>query len=464
MSNLWSSIRSSSPISFADYLGQLSFNGLSYPLTPQTTLGQKQEEVRADFGGIVQDAYKQNGVIFACSVARMLLFSEARFQFRRQRNGRPGELFGTAALRLLENPWQGGTTGDLLNRMIQDADLSGNFFAVRRPSGLKRAQPDWMTIVVGSASDPDAGAGHLDAEVLGYIYKPGGAGSSEPAEPLLREQVVHFAPIPDPAASYRGMSWMTPVIREVMGDNAATTHKLKFFEQGATPNLVVKLDSAIQPEAFHRWVDLMESKHAGTLNAYKTLYLGGGADASVVGANLEQVDFKNVQGAGETRIAAAAGIPPIIVGLSEGLQSATYSNYGQARRRLADGTMRPLWRQAAGALATVVDVPGDAELWYDDRDIPFLQEDRQDEATIQTADAITISTLIDAGFEPATVVEAVTSGDFARLSHTGLVSVQLQAPGSDPSGGEPSTNGNGERHAGLRALQKLVALKTKETA
>jgi phage portal protein BeeE len=55
------------------------------------------------------------------------------------------------------------------------------------------------------------------------------------------------------------------------------------------------------------------------------------------------------QGAGETRIAAAAGVPPVIVGLSEGLQAATYSNYSQARRRFADGTMRPLWRNAAVA-------------------------------------------------------------------------------------------------------------------
>jgi hypothetical protein len=58
-----------------------------------------------------------------------------------------------------------------------------------------------------------------------------------------------------------------------------------------------------------------------------------GADVKTVGADLQQVDFKQVQGAGETRICAAARIPPIIVGVSEGLDSATYSNYGQARGR-----------------------------------------------------------------------------------------------------------------------------------
>ena len=31
-------------------------------------------------------------------------------------------------------------------------------------------------------------------------------------------------------------------------------------------------------------------------------------------ANLKELDFKSTQGAGETRIAAAAGVPPVIVG------------------------------------------------------------------------------------------------------------------------------------------------------
>jgi hypothetical protein len=154
-------------------------------------------------------------------------------------------------------------------------------------------------------------------------------------------------------------------------------------------------------------------QHAGILNAYKTLYLGAGSTAQVVGADMKQIDFKVTQGAGETRIAAAAGVPPVIVGLSEGLQAATYSNYSQARRRFADGTIRPLWRNIAGSLATLVDVPAGAELWYDDRDIPFLQEDQKDAAEIQGRESQTIKTLIDAGYTPDSVVLAVESGNWS---------------------------------------------------
>lgn len=36
--------------------------------------------------------YSSNSVVFACAMVRMLLFSEARFQFQHMRGGRPGDL------------------------------------------------------------------------------------------------------------------------------------------------------------------------------------------------------------------------------------------------------------------------------------------------------------------------------------------------------------------------------------
>ncbi len=73
--------------------------------------------------------------------------------------------------------------------------------------------------------------------------------------------------------------------------------------------------------------------------------------------------------------------------------------------------------------------PG-TRLWYDSRDVPFLREDEKDAAEIKATEATTISTLIDGGFEPGSVVKAVTASDYGLLVHTGLVSVQLQVPGA----------------------------------
>lgn len=401
------------------------------PVVGQGTLVGEREEPPNNFVGYVRAGYKSNGVVFACMLARLLLFSEARFQFRQVRSGRPGDYFGTTELGVLEAPWPNAATGDLLTRAIQDVDIAGNFYAVRRGDRIYRRRPDWMTIILGSTTgteDPD------EAELVSYMYQPGGLQSGE--DPVFYEpwEVAHFAPIPDPEARYRGMSWLTPVLREIMADGASTSFKQRFFEQGATPNMVVSLDREVSRENFKKWVEMFRAGTEGAENAYKTMFLGGGAQAQVVGRDFQQIDFKNTQGAGETRIAAAAGVPPVIVGLSEGLEAATYSNYSQARRRFADGTMRPLWRNIAGSLSTLIAVPNGAELWYDDRDIPFLAEDVKDAAEVLQMQATTMKTLVDAGYTPDSVRDSVVSGDMSRLDHSGLTSVQLLPPGSPRNG------------------------------
>jgi phage portal protein BeeE len=403
----------------------------NYGLGLQQTWVGREEKIAPGYAGLVNGTIRSNGVVFACIGVRARVFSEARFQWQRLRNGRPAELYSTPELGLLEKPWPGGTTGDLLARSLVSADLAGNAFIAKTKAGhLQVLRPDWVTIVSGLSNIDDSDGWDLGAVVIGYLYQPGGPGKGRDAIGLFPNEVAHFAPMPDPVAPWRGMSWLTPVIREVMGDSAATTHKLQFFENGATPNMVVKGDPTLTPEKFKEWVKLFREGHEGTANAYKTIFLGGGADATVVGANLRQLDFKTTQGAGETRIAAAAGVPPVLVGLSEGLQAATYSNYGQARRAFGDEWARPNWRNFAGSLESIAPPLAGSRLWYDDRDVPFLQEDQKDAAEILASHAATIRALVDAGFKPDSVVKAVDADDITLLQHTDLFSVQLQPPGT----------------------------------
>lgn len=444
MPTLWQSLRGRSSgadekrYSFNDWANdRLIFQGSSYPLMGASTYGAKAEQVENSFTGYVHGAYKNNGVVFSVVLARMLLFSESRFQWQRISNGRPTDLFGSAELAILEKPWPNGTTGELLARMEQDVSLAGNFFAVREPTRIRRLRPDWVEIVLSAPPDQA-----VQSDVVAYRYVPGGAASKEVGELFLPEQVCHWSPIPDPIAQYRGMSWITPVVREMLADGAASEHKLNFFKNAAVPGLAVSMKEPstgpMTPGQFNEFVDAFDRQHQGIRNAYKTLYTGNGADVTVVGADLRQMDFKATQGAGETRICAAGGVPPIIVGLSEGLQASTYSNYGMARRKFGDHWARPQWRSACAALASLVTEPkpraGQAStpvrLWYDDRDIAFLREDEGDRAAILKEHMLTIESAVRAGFEPDSAKAAVVAGDLLSMTHTGLYSVQLQPPGT----------------------------------
>jgi hypothetical protein len=410
----------------------VNMGGTTYPLWGlQQTLQGRREEIGADFLGLGNGALKANPVVYACMQARSSLFSEARFMYRQVRSGTPGELFSLAELEILRHPWPGGTTGDLLARTIQDADLAGNAFWVRRPGRLVRLRPDWVVLIHGSMADPSVDMWDPEAELLGYAYYPGGIGVGTPVF-YQSTEVAHFAPMPDPIAPQRGMSWLTPLIREVTADSGMTTFKDAYLVNGATPNLVLTGVPGASQDQFKEWVATFEKGHKGAANAFKSLYLTATMDAKVIGSSMGTtgLDFKAVQGLGETRIAAAAGVPAAVVGISEGLAGSSLNagNFAASMRRFADLTMRPAWRNVCGSFERIISVPGAAELWYDDRDIPALKDDIKDYAEVQQLQAQAIRQYVDAGFEPASVVDAVNAGDLKRLTHTGLYSVQLQAP------------------------------------
>lgn len=400
---------------YQDLFTRFGFNGIQY-VAPSGSI----PELTALEGA-------RNPIVAACIHARMLVFSEARFTFQRYSASRPGEMFGTPDLGILESPWPSATTGDLLARMEADASLFGNSYWIRVRNELIRLEPSKVIVVTGDVEDQFTG-NTVGRRLVGYSLvddKNDELAFFEPAE------ICHYKPLASPMNPYRGETWLSAVIQDVQVDGQLTDYKSAFMSNAATPNMVVSFDPSISREAFDKFRESMESRHRGIGNAYKTLYLGGGADAKIVGSNFEQIAMKAVQGAGETRIAAAAGVPASIVGISEGLAGSALNagNYTATRRRFADGTLRPLWRAACGALQNLVPPPdGGARLWFDDRDVMFLQEDVKDAADIQSRNALTIESLIRGGFVPDSAVRAVTTGDFTVLEHTGLYSVQLQPP------------------------------------
>ena len=86
-------------------------------------------------------------------------------------------------------------------------------------------------------------------------------------------------------------------------------------------------------------------------------------------------------------------------------------------------------------------MPPGKRLWYDTADIAALRQGEKERADTMQVNAAALSTLIIAGYEPDAAAKAVLSGDVTQLlaHHTGMVSVQMQAPGTGttPTGGTP---------------------------
>lgn len=422
-------------LSFNDYLEMFSFNGNTYYGAGGRDLSASKLDPDNSFAFLTEQVYKRSGVVAAAITARALLLSQLRFQFKSLSSGDTNRTFTTNALAALEQPAGGITRPQLLHTAEQHVSLAGAaYFHMPRGEGARLLRPDWVTLMFSSDVDNDHAIHQQDCTFVGVIYTPGGPASKAAPQFIPNTDVAPWAPEPDPVCWWRGQSWVQSVLREISTDKQTAEFKSKFFENSATPQLIFTLDPSVTQDQAQKYAEIVNARHEGSANAYRSLVMGGGAQVTVAGSNLQQLDLRATQGADETRIALRARVPAVVLGIGEGLGGSALNsgNYAQTRRLWADGWFSPTAQSLCATLDRVLVRPpgGPSELTYDPASVMFLQEDRKDEAEIMSAHAVTMRQLVDGGFDPATIVSAVTTNDLTKLRHSGLYSVQLQEPGA----------------------------------
>ena len=379
---------------------------------------------------------RQHGTVAAAVFARQLVLSQVRFVYRSlARGGDYGRLFGGANLARLERPSPTTTRSTLLRTMEAHVSFAGNAFVYQRPTGeVECLRPDLVDIVYARADDGDDPAG---ADVVGYLHYRRGRRPGEAPDVLRPERVAHWKPEPDPLNPHKGLSWVTQVLREIVADDQATEHIDRFFQNAATPNAIIRPDRSLTAAEIQQFQELFEKSYGGVSNAYRTWFIGGGSDVTVVGSKLGELALRDIQGGFESRIGARSRVPATVLGTREGMAGSALNagNYTATRRMWADGWFSPTVQDLCATLQPLAPPPagGPAELWYDPSEVLFLQEDQKDSADITMANAQSIRALTEAGYEPGSVVAAVTTNDLSKLRHSGAFSVQLHPPGQGAS-------------------------------
>jgi phage portal protein BeeE len=409
--------------SFDNY-SELVYSG-AYQLPSADQSGRGKEGALAGVVRAAREAYAANGIVFACVAARMALFSEARFQWQSQVDR---HLFGTTDLRLLEYPWPNATAGELLARLELGASTAGNAYIRRADPAdgsdalLVEMRPDCVTIISEEARDTQ---GRTFRRPIGYAedLRPQGVYDRPPQFFSVRE-VAHYSPAPDGTASFKGTSWLAPVLTEIGADEAMTTYKTEHLRSGAQLGIVVKYSQKLQPATIDSLRERIQARYGGPVNAGKTLVLDQGGDAVVAGSTLAQLQFTAVQQATETRIAAASSVPVEIIGI-EGPRSAS-GNYELAIRRFADLWARPHWRMACATLQHLLTftnpLTGDTgpvqppfRLWYDVSDIAALREGELARGQTTLVKMQAVAAAVTAGYSRDSAVAAADSGDLRQL-------------------------------------------------
>jgi phage portal protein BeeE len=75
-------------------------------------------------------------------------------------------------------------------------------------------------------------------------------------------------------------------------------------------------------------------------------------DVQALGMNLRDLEFPDLRAYSESRICAALGVPPVLVGAKVGLDRSTFTNYAEARRQLWEDAIFSLQRRFRDPVTT----------------------------------------------------------------------------------------------------------------
>jgi HK97 family phage portal protein len=254
----------------------------------------------------------------------------------------------------------------------KERDLFGNVI------GLWPLRSDWTRPIPRTNAPPD-----WEYRIPGEQY------------PRILKSVdvipVTYADTPD--GSYTGIGPLELLLRETSTVNALTDFLKVFMDRGAMP-LYVAIPSddpqlAAQfrkPEAKQAFIEAWRQRYGGLRNANEPMILGAIKDIKQLGFNFNELAYTDLHNLNDSRICTAFGIPPILMGTQVGLEHATYSNYGEARRSFYEDTMTPLWARLDDAFSRELindrDFASDISMQFDTSDIPALQDD-QDAASVR---------------------------------------------------------------------------------
>lgn len=237
-------------------------------------------------------------------------------------------------LTLLDEP-QPGMTGDALwMATLLSYIVDGNaYWLIERAGSGRPAQLRYLPhfdVTPKWPSDGSAFISHYEYRVNGRAY------------PLPVEDVIAFCCGADPRNPRMGIGYVRSALREIVGDNRASTFTAAIL-RGAVPGLMVypkgdaTLDEAGRVAVKKALEENFSGDNAGRVAVFSTEMVAAG-----VGYSPEQIMLPTMREQFEARLCALVGINPVVLGLAVGMRFSTYNNQQEAQRAAYEKFLIPL--------------------------------------------------------------------------------------------------------------------------
>lgn len=190
------------------------------------------------------------------------------------------------------------------------------------------------------------------------------------------DDIIYFTYGIDPDDDLGGKS-PTAWLLETIGIDASLQRFDKtFFENDATPGLLLTTEQDLFPQDQERYVAMWEQRYRGANRAHKPAMLGKGLSVQQITPDMDKLAKPELDEKTKRRIAAAYDVPMTIALMDD---AANYATAQEQRKGFYNETILPQWDALCGAInEQFVDVYTDNGLYLDiDKDeIEALQEDR----------------------------------------------------------------------------------------
>ena len=298
---------------------------------------------------------------------------------------------------LLSKPNENMLGEELAQYLVAAAHISGDAYWIKNRSPAGIVKELWP--VLPSLMDPLATRGWSGPVLVGgvvrvmtvpdnsyiglYKYTINGVETH-----FLPEDVIHFRPLGFDDADHRhGFSPIRTVLRELVGDEAASQFQTALLKRMGFPGLI--FSPKVMPEGVEypsaEAAKKMKSDIArdyGGHNRGSTLVTTGPFEVTIAAFSPAQLDLRTAHFHAEHRVAAALGVPAVLAGFGAGIESSSgKSETVELIRDFTTGKLVPLWR-IIGARITesllIPDFEGDrARIFrYDTRSVKALQSNR----------------------------------------------------------------------------------------
>ena len=162
--------------------------------------------------------------------------------------------------------------------------------------------------------------------------------------------MVHFKwPNPDLNQPWQAQPALRSVASAVDTTNEIDNYVYSLLKNDAVPRMALKLPQGREMDkpAKDRFRSQWQAMYGGA-NRGGIAILDQGADITRVGLDMAELAFDALRNVPQTEIAGALRVPPILAGLSVGLEHATYSNIEQASKDFTNRTLVPALARACG--------------------------------------------------------------------------------------------------------------------